>query len=205
MREQTRFVITTAILLTAIVSVVLCNAKTTNAQGNMSTASGANMTKGNMTAAGAAKNMTTEGSGYGIDDIGCNAMEQAAFHIHAHLDIFINGVHFIVPSEIGITGACFYWLHTHDESGIIHIEAPMLRDFTLGQFFDIWNKKFSNGQIFRYVANVNNPLEVYVNGTQQSSKINDRDIKLHAHDEIAIVYGTPPSTIPKSYTFAEGL
>jgi hypothetical protein len=58
MRKQTTFVITAAILLTAIVSVVLYNVKTTNAQGNMSTASGANMT-GNMTAAGAAKNMTS--------------------------------------------------------------------------------------------------------------------------------------------------
>jgi hypothetical protein len=59
MRKQTTFVIMAAILLTAIVSVVLYNVKTTNAQGNMSTASGANMTKGNMTAAGAAKNMTS--------------------------------------------------------------------------------------------------------------------------------------------------
>jgi hypothetical protein len=59
LRKQTTFVITATILLTAIVSVVLYNVNTTNAQGNMSTASGANMTKGNMTAAGAAKNMTS--------------------------------------------------------------------------------------------------------------------------------------------------
>ncbi len=59
MRKQTTFVITAAILLTVIVSVVLYNAKTTNAQGNMTTASGANITKGNMTSAGAAKNMTS--------------------------------------------------------------------------------------------------------------------------------------------------
>jgi preprotein translocase subunit SecG len=59
MRKQTTFLIVAAILLTAIVSVVLYNVKTTNAQGNMSSASGANMTKGNMTAAGAAKNMTS--------------------------------------------------------------------------------------------------------------------------------------------------
>jgi hypothetical protein len=56
MRKQTTFVIAAAILLTAIVSVVLYNVKTTNAQGNMTAASGA---KGNMTAAGAAMNMTS--------------------------------------------------------------------------------------------------------------------------------------------------
>ncbi|MFZ0512839.1 MAG: hypothetical protein WAM14_14625 [Candidatus Nitrosopolaris sp.] len=140
-----------------------------------------------------------------IDGIQCNELEQLLFHIHAHLDIIINGVYFLVPSQIGITGKCFYWLHTHDESGIIHIESPVNRDFTLGQFFDIWNKKLNNDQIFNYVANANNPLSVYVNGTKVPNGANYRDIKLHAHDEIAIVYGTPQSTIPSSYKFPEGL
>ena len=138
-----------------------------------------------------------------IDRIQCNSMEQSAFHVHSHLDIIINGVYFLVPSQVGIPGNCFYWLHTHDESGKIHIEAPMLTDFTLGQFFDIWNKKLSNDQIFNYVANANNPLKVYINGTKVPDGTNYRDIKLNtersAHNEIAIVYGTPPSVIPKSW------
>ena len=138
-----------------------------------------------------------------IDGIQCNSMEQATFHVHSHLDIIINGVNFLVPSQIGIPSNCFYWLHTHDESGKVHIEAPMLRDFTLGQFFDIWNKKFNNDQIFNYVANANNPLHVYINGTKVPDGTNYRDIKVNtgrsAHNEIAIVYGTPPSAIPKSW------
>ncbi len=137
-----------------------------------------------------------------IDGIGCNSMEQSAFHVHSHLDIIINGVYFLVPSQVGIPSNCFYWLHTHDESGKIHIEAPMLRDFTLGQFFDIWGKKLSNDQIFNYVSNANNPLHVYINGTKVPEGTNYRDIKLNtgrsAHNEIAIVYGAPPD-IPKSW------
>src|SRR5215467_7124836 len=139
-----------------------------------------------------------------IDGIGCNSMEQFAMHIHAHIDIIINGAYFLVPSQIGIPSNCFYWLHTHDESGIVHIEAPTHRDFTLGQFFDIWNKKLSNDQIFKYVASANNPLNVYINGTKVPDGTNYRDIKLNAHDEIAIIYGTQPSTIPTTYTFPEG-
>src|SRR5436309_15879922 len=50
-----------------------------------------------------------------IDNIQCNSMEQAAFHIHAHLDIFNNGQPYTIPPQIGITDKCFYWLHTHDE------------------------------------------------------------------------------------------
>ena len=142
------------------------------------------------------------------DGIQCDSMEQLAFHVHSHLDIIINGAYFLLPSQIGIPSNCFYWLHTHDESGIIHIEAPMLRDFTLGQFFDIWGKKFNNDQIFNYVANTNNHLNVYVNGTKIPNTANYIDIKLNnglnAHNEIAIVYGNPSSTIPPSYNFPEG-
>ncbi|MFZ0221325.1 MAG: hypothetical protein WCC17_23985 [Candidatus Nitrosopolaris sp.] len=140
-----------------------------------------------------------------IDGVQCNVVEQLLFHIHAHLDIIINGVYFLVPSQIGIPSSCFFWLHTHDESGIIHIESPVNRDYTLGQFFDIWNKKLNNDQIFNYVTNANTHLTVYVNGTKVPNGTNYRDIKLHAHDEIAIVYGTPPSTIPSSYKFPQGI
>lgn len=147
-----------------------------------------------------------------IDGIQCNPSEQLLFHVHAHLDIIINGQYFLVPAQIGITNACYYWLHTHDVTGVIHIESPVNRDFTLGQFFDIWNKsfnngqiKFNNGQIFNYVASQSHPLSVYVNGTKVPSGTNYGDIKLHAHDEITIVYGTPPSSIPSDYSFPQGL
>ena len=58
---------------------------------------------------------------------------------------------------------------------------------------------------FNYVANTNNLLNVYINGTKVPDGTNYRDIKLNAHEEIAIVYGTTPPTIPSSYTFLAGL
>jgi hypothetical protein len=141
-----------------------------------------------------------------IGGIQCSSFEQLVFHIHSHLDIFINGKPFTIPAQIGIIpGKCFYWLHTHDESGVIHIESPVSRNYTLGQFFDIWNQKFNNTRLFDNAANGNNTLTVYVNGSKVPSGTNYRDIKLGAHDEIAIVYGTPPSTIPSRYIFALGL
>ncbi|MFL6362169.1 MAG: hypothetical protein ACJ709_01830, partial [Nitrososphaeraceae archaeon] len=98
-----------------------------------------------------------------IDGIQCNAVEQLVFHNHAHLDIFINGQPYTVPSQVGIVPSkCIYWLHTHDDSGIIHIESPVTRNFTLGQFFDIWKKKLSNTQIFDNTVNGTNAMSVYV-------------------------------------------
>ena len=138
-----------------------------------------------------------------IDGIQCNNVEQLVSHIHAHLDIFINGQPYTIPSQIGITDKCFYWLHTHDESGVIHIESPVAKDYTIGQFFDIWNKKFSNTQILDNIVNGKNTLNVYVNGNKVNAGVNYRDIKLKAHDEIAVVYGKPPSTIPSKYNFPQ--
>ena len=134
-------------------------------------------------------------------------MEQATFHIHAHLDIFINGKPIPVPSQIGINpdARCLYWLHTHDDSGVIHIEAPVKREFTIGNFFDIWGKLFNNTHLF-VEKNTDNMLSVYVNGNKVSTSVDYRSINLNAHDEIAIVYGEMPfDKIPSRYEFPQGL
>src|SRR5919197_949075 len=137
-----------------------------------------------------------------VDGIQCNAAEQLVFHNHAHIDIFINGQPYRIPSQIGIVpGKCIYWLHTHDDSGVIHIESPVTRNFTLGQFFDIWNKKFSNTQIFDNPVNTKNAMSVYVNGNKINGGMSYRDINLKEHDQIAIVYGKPPVSIPSKYDF----
>jgi len=157
-------------------------------------------------AVASSKALTGSGvSASAIDGIQCNNTEQLVSHIHAHLDIFINGQPYTIPSQIGITDKCFYWLHTHDESGVIHIESPVAKEYTIGQFFDIWNKKFSNTQILDNIVNGKNTLSVYVNGNKVNAAVNYRDIKLNAHDEIAIVYGKPPSNIPTKYNFAQTL
>ena len=94
-------------------------------------------------------------AGQAIDGISCQTSEQTVFHIHTHLTIFVNGQQRQVPAGIGIPGAvrqqtsagavhrlgsCFYWLHTHAADGIIHIESPVQRTYTLGEFFDEWGQ-----------------------------------------------------------------
>jgi hypothetical protein len=141
-----------------------------------------------------------------IGGIQCNTMEQLQFHIHAHLDIFVNGHLIYVPPQIGIVDdKCIYWLHTHDSTGIIHIESPLKRDFTLGQFFDVWKSKLNNSSSFNEILGGKVVPIVYVNGNKVPSTVNYKDVKLNAHDEIAVIYGTPPKSIPSKYSFPEGL
>jgi hypothetical protein len=112
-----------------------------------------------------------------------------------------------IPPQIGIIPEkCIYWLHTHDESGIIHIESPIKRDFTVGQFFDLWKKKLNNTQVFDNIFNEKSNLpQIYINGNKLPSDTNYSDVKIHAHDEIALIYGTPPPDIPSKYDFPKGL
>ncbi|HET7344982.1 MAG TPA: hypothetical protein VFJ05_03815 [Nitrososphaeraceae archaeon] len=54
-------------------------------------------------------------------------------------------------------------------------------------------------------SNNNATLSVYVNSQKASSGANYRDIKLNEHDQIAIVYGKPPTSMPTKYEFPKGL
>ena len=113
----------------------------------------------------------------------------------------VNRIQFL-PKSVLLTNVFIGFIHTMNP-GIIHIESPVAKDYTIGQFFDIWNKKFSNTQILDNIVNGKNTLNVYVNGNKVNAGVNYRDIKLKAHDEIAVVYGKPPSTIPSKYNFPQ--
>lgn len=139
-----------------------------------------------------------------IAGIRCDSMEQNVFHIHAHLDVFINGQPYLIPAGIGIIqNTCIYWLHTHDYTGIIHIESPTYHVFKLGKFFQIWEMTGKSIPLFFTTRGYEAPTSVYVNGNKTDQDY--RDISLNPHDEIVIIFGTPPSKIPANYDFPYGL
>lgn len=145
-----------------------------------------------------------------IDGIRCDTMEFTKFHIHAHLGIFVDDKPFTVPSQIGIDpeGRCLYWLHTHDDSGVIHIESPTEREFTIGNFIDIWSQTLNNTQLFdtKSLNDTNSMLGVYVNGVRVPASTDFRTISMNAHDEIALIFGhIEADKIPSRYQFQQGL
>lgn len=119
------------------------------------------------------------------------------FHIHAMLRVYVNGKQIPVPSQIGIDpqGQYLAPLHTHDASGIMHLEASQVYPFTLGQFLDIWGVKFTDTQIGSYVPNGTSTLGVYANGKKLADPVN---YVMKPHDLIVIGYG-PPGSYPTSY------
>ena len=71
--------------------------------------------------------------------IPCDLLEHTQVHYHAALQILNQGAPVDIPTDLGRKLGCFYWIHMHDfEPGIIHIEAPSGRTFTIGDFFAVW-------------------------------------------------------------------
>ena len=125
-----------------------------------------------------------------IDGIPCQNHEQLNYHVHAHLSIYVNGQPFQLPTNLGIAsdGSCFYWLHTHDSTGVIHIEAPSERTFTLGTFFQEWSTRFPQ---MTYPTELDSTAgwQVYVDGKPYKGDFHD--ITLVAHKLITLAYNSP--------------
>jgi hypothetical protein len=138
--------------------------------------------------------------GQSVDGIRCDTGEQLAFHIHTRLTIFVDGKPKTVPYGVGISdpqlepgvgvpfvaaGACFSWLHTHAADGIIHIESPVRRTFTLGNFFEIWGQPLSRTQ----VGPAKGTVTALYNGKVWEG--DPRDVPLGSHTQIQLEVGKP--------------
>jgi hypothetical protein len=143
--------------------------------------------------------------------------EQLRYHVHAHLDVFVNGDPVVVPAGIGIditdpgvqTGPgpsyggiaqcehpCISPLHTHDTTGILHTESQIDHPNTLGEFFIEWGVALNDRCVGGY-CEPDASIQVFVNGTSYDG--NPADITLEDKTEIAIVIGTPPAEIPTEF------
>src|SRR4051794_8748056 len=133
--------------------------------------------------------------------------EGTVVHIHQHLDLFVDGKRVTVPAAIGIdSGQQFIAaLHTHDPSGVLHVESPEPKTFTLGQVFGVWGVPLSATQIGGLKTGGGKELRAWVNG--KAVKGDPANINLASHQEIAIAYGTAaqmPKPVPSSYGFPSG-
>ena len=128
-------------------------------------------------------------------------------HHHIHLDVYIEGHKIAVPANIGLSSEVAIPAHTHDSSGIVHIET-VDTNFrpTLGLFFDVWGVAFATDRIGGYTNDGNNHLAIYVNGQPYTAA--PRELALNQHDEIVVAFGSDsqlPQSIPASYEFPSGL
>lgn len=136
-------------------------------------------------------------SGLPIDAVPCDRAEGTKLHIHQHLLLYNRAFQVTVPSLVGIppSADCFYWLHTHNDDGIIHVESPVIKSFTLGQFFAIWGEPLSSTVAAGVIARPGMALKVWVNNKPFVGR-NLRSLVLRNKTDITIMSGPPFRKLP---------
>ena len=129
-----------------------------------------------------------------LKQIGIPPGGQERFHIHAMVHIYINGLLAPLPAEIGLDEAkgIESSMHTHDGTGIVHMEAPKPYKYTLGDFFAVWGVKLGPAQVGGLKGLGGNHLHFYLNGKPLT---NPAALVLHREDSIVIGYG-PDNSFP---------
>jgi hypothetical protein len=143
-------------------------------------------------------------------------------HVHAHLDVFVNGKPVLVPAGIGIDidnpsvrrfkasdgsigyggisppcpAPCISPLHTHFQDGVLHTEAKQNQFNTLGEFFTEWDVRLDRKCVGGYCKPAA-PITIYIDGKPETG--DPGAIQLEDKREIAIVIGSPPAEIPSSF------
>ena len=145
------------------------------------------------------------------------------YHIHAYVGVLVNGAPYSTPDAIGIdapgsedshngtnSGKCFYPIHTHDASGLVHIETYLQIPYSsvvyyLGDLLHVWGQPISTTSF----ANFAGPITIFVapprgatgtlnfqySGTYTKYTGDPNMIPLKTHESIWIEVGstvTPP-------------
>jgi hypothetical protein len=148
--------------------------------------------------------------------IPCDALEHTQVHYHAALQILYLGNPASIPTDVGRLSTCFYWLHVHAESpGVIHIESPKGRTFTLGDFFKVWAASKNTPEpldathVSSFTVTGNQTLIIYVDpGDGTGPKVytgNPADIVLKEKEVITLEITPPNVNPPPKFTFPTGL
>ena len=119
-----------------------------------------------------------------VTEINIGGHNNVKLHIHADLQIIIDGKEEFIPANIGISTGVMRPLHTHDTDGEIHIEGPCARNFRLGEFFDVWGRNFNSKCIFDKCDDLG-VLKMKINGIESNEFEN---YIMKDHDNILIEY-----------------
>lgn len=142
------------------------------------------------------------------------------YHVHAFVGIYVNGTAYAVPDAVGMNApndtqepifnfTCAYNIHTHADSGVIHIEDPTLAtnaaapaQYNLQTLFDIWGQSMSSIGI----SGASGPPAIYVGTPSGTDPKNNplvtsysaftgspTSLTLTSHEAIWLIYGTPPA------------
>ena len=120
-------------------------------------------------------------------------------HIHPRLAVYVRGERIEVPANVGIDPSRppmeMAGLHTHDGSGVIHVENAARP--TLGQFFEIWGVPLSSTKLGPYETKGSDRVRMWVDG-EPSTEFGE--LVMEDGQEIVLAFGDerqlPPGLTP---------
>lgn len=133
-----------------------------------------------------------------LDALGLPRLTQegSATDWHILLSVVIDGTKVTVPASIGLNGeevaggrmvsGFVSALHTHDNTGVVHIHSPDVRRYTLGQLFDIWGVTLTAERIGGYCTGAGRTISVTANGEAFAG--DPRELDLVDQQEITLTY-----------------
>ena len=148
---------------------------------------------------------TTTQLGRLVNRIQCESLAQLAYSTYAHLQVYVDGRSRALPGGIGMVGpspelrrsglfygaqTCMYWLHTRAADGLISVQSPVPRQYTLGDFFRIWNQPLGTDRI----AGARGAVTATVNGKRWPGDPTEIPLTEHADIELAVGRPVPAST-----------
>ena len=89
---------------------------------------------------------------------------QNMLHFHATLSIVIRGESQVIPADSGVIPGCMRGIHTHDDTGKLHIETPEAMEARLEHFFQIWEQSFTSTQLLDASVGEGESISLTVNG-----------------------------------------
>jgi hypothetical protein len=143
---------------------------------------------------------TTTRLGAIVNRIQCEPLAQRAYTAYAHLQVYVDGHSRALPGGIGIVdenpvetphglfyGAltCMYWVHTRAADGLVEVQSPVSRTFTLGDLFAVWHQPLSGTR----VAHARGRVTTTVNGRRW--RRSPALIPLNEHEAIQLAVGKP--------------
>lgn len=149
---------------------------------------------------------TTTRLGAIVNGVQCEPLAQFAYTTYAHLQVYVNGRSRALPGGIGMvdqnvtatpkglsygTHTCMYWLHTRASDGLVEVQSPIPRRYTLGDFFAVWHQPLGATR----VARSKGVVAATVNGRRWHG--NPAAIPLTQHAAIQLSVGKPtPAPLP---------
>jgi hypothetical protein len=124
-------------------------------------------------------------------------------HRHTHLDLFVDGKRRTVPAGVGLdqTDTPVSPVHTHNPDGIVHVESPVDRAYSLAEFFAVWGLRTTGGCLGGYCPTGDRALHVFVNGSEVAPDL--AAVKIVDKREITVSYGTTDEVrknVPTGFT-----